>query len=817
MKRIKDRKLSGFTDDAVHEYEISHAAVARRAAAEGMVLLKNNGVLPLEKGRTIALYGRGASKTVKGGTGSGEVNNRSDVSVYQGLKNEGYIIANESYNEEFIRRYDTAKKAWHDFMREKNRGCADGLDFFENVYVKHPFVCPEEPEVELCDTDTAIYVLSRLSGEGYDRSEVKGDYCLSDKEVADITKICEHYEHVIVLLNVGSCVDLNFMDKNSNIGALLLMGQAGQEGGNAVADILSGKVNPCGKLSDSWAYRYEDYPCYDSFSNLGDVLRQEYKEGIYVGYRWFDSFGISVRYGFGCGLSYTDFNICPIGFEYADGAVNITVELENTGKVSGREVVQLYVSCPQGRLDKEYRRLAAFEKSPVLAPGEKCLCRLKVELESLASYDENIPGWVLEAGKYSFWCGSSLEGSRVFAAALLDREVLIEKTRNLMQPKERLDEFKPECIRCVPETYEFCLDIPGSDIICREAKYDKADNRGDEAEAIAEKLNAEQLISLVCGEPSKGHGSTEIIDDIYVPGAAAETSSAALIEGVASISLADGPAGVRLAKHYDTVEGKIVSRGLLAGLEGGAFCEEPEMRGTRYYQYCTAFPVGTMLAQTWDKVLVGEVGRAAAEELALFDVTLWLAPGMNIHRNPLCGRNFEYYSEDPFLSGSIAAAITDGVQSLPGCGVTIKHFAANNAENERMRSDSVMNERCLREIYLKGFEIAVKTAQPMAIMTSYNLINGIHAANNKDLCSNAARDEWGFRGVIITDWTTTLHGPDCTAAGCILAGNDLIMPGDKRDIENLRSAVESGALCLEKLRLSASRLIRTVLKSGRYV
>lgn len=816
MAVIKERKLSGFTDKNVREYELAHAEVSRRAAAEGMVMLKNTGLMPLAKGKTIALYGRGASRTIKGGTGSGEVNNRGDVSVYQGLKNAGFVIANEDYIAEYDRIFDKAQTAWHEFMRSKYRESNDGIKFFEKVYVKNPFVAPEEPEVEKYDTDTAIYVLSRVAGEGNDRDPGKGDYCLSDKEAADLAEICRLYEHVAVILNVGGCVDLSFMDAYGNIDALLLMGQAGAEGGNALADIISGEVCPSGKLSDSWAYRYEDYPCADSFSRLGDVDRQEYKEGIYVGYRWFDSFGIPVRYGFGYGLSYTRFDIKPIGFEYADGGITVSVEVENTGSVRGREVVQLYVSCPEGRLDKEYRRLVAFEKTPALSAGEKCIVTLNVPVCALASYDEALPGWVLEKGTYSFWCGSSLESSAVFASAKLDREVVKEKTRHVMLPEKEVQEIKPAVIKAVPDTYSFVIELPADEIVCRTVEYGKADTRGDEAEEIASQLSTEQMISLVCGDPSKGHGSREMTDDIYVPGAAAETSSAALGEGVVPISLADGPAGLRLAKHYDVEDGKIVPVGLVASLEGGAFCEESEQRGVRYYQNCTAFPVGTLLAQTWNREVVNEVGRAVAEELDLFGVTLWLAPGMNIHRNPLCGRNFEYYSEDPVLSGCIASAMTKGVQSMRGCGVTIKHFACNSAEDNRMHSDSVLSERCLREIYLKGFEIAVKTARPMAIMSSYNKINGVHAANCAELCTAVARDEWGFDGVIMTDWTTTTQGPDCTATGCILAGNDLIMPGDRMDIEGLRASVDSGKLSLEQLRACAARVIRTALKSARY-
>ena len=252
-------------------------------------------------------------------------------------------------------------------------------------------------------------------------------------------------------------------------------------------------------------------------------------------------------------------------------------------------------------------------------------------------------------------------------------------------------------------------------------------------------------------------------------------------------------------------------------IEHGFLARNADIEGAEYYyQYCTAFPIGTLLAQTWDKEVMHEVGKAVAEEMNEFYVTLWLAPGMNIHRNPLCGRNFEYYSEDPLLSGKMAAAMTDGVQSVYGCGTTIKHYACNNQEDNRMGSNSVISERTLREIYLKGFEIAVKESQPMSIMTSYNLVNGIHAANNYDLCTKAARDEWGFKGVFMTDWTTTHNGPDCTASGCMRAGNDLVMPGIPGDHDNIRAALADGSLPLEQLKLRIAHLVDIVWKSNRY-
>lgn len=357
------------------------------------------------------------------------------------------------------------------------------------------------------------------------------------------------------------------------------------------------------------------------------------------------------------------------------------------------------------------------------------------------------------------------------------------------------------------------------DIRKREVSYERNfHDIPDEAAAFVDRLETEQLILLVTGDISKAQGSNIGAAGNSVPGSAAQTSGCAAGQGLAAIVLADGPAGLRLNKTYQAVDGKPMSMPFEMAIEDGYFARGSiDQRGETYYQYCTAIPVGTVLAQSWDTQIIRECGRAVAQEMDEFGVTLWLAPGMNIHRNPLCGRNFEYYSEDPLLSGVMAAAMTDGVQSRGGCGTTIKHFACNNQEDNRMHSDSIVSERALREIYLKGFEIAVTRSQPMAIMTSYNLINGVHAANSYDLCTRAARNEWGFRGLIMTDWTTTHNGPECTASGCMRAGNDIVMPGCDGDHENLRKELADGTLDIRELKLAAGHLVNIVWQSNQYV
>ena len=340
-----------------------------------------------------------------------------------------------------------------------------------------------------------------------------------------------------------------------------------------------------------------------------------------------------------------------------------------------------------------------------------------------------------------------------------------------------------------------------------------------EAMDFVDTLSEEELIDLAAGDPGKAQGGNLGAAGISVPGSAGETHRCAIDKGLASIVLADGPAGLRLMKYYHVNEGSIVTMPFEFSLEGGLFYDDSrELPGERYYQYCTAIPVGTLLAQTWDEKLIREVGAMIGTEMEHFGVTLWLAPGMNIHRNPLCGRNFEYYSEDPLLAGMMAASMTLGVQKVPGCGTTIKHYACNNQEDNRMGSDSILSERTLREIYLKGFEIAIKDAQPMSIMTSYNLINGVHAANCYDTCTKAARDEWGFAGAIMTDWTTTnvqIQG-ECTAAGCMRAGNDMVMPGMEEDHENIRKELKEGTLDIRELKRCIYNTVNIILQSNQY-
>lgn len=828
-KKIKKRGFYGVSTHEVSAYEQPHRKISRKAAAEGIVLLKNeNQVLPLKEGSRIALFGAGASRMVKGGTGSGDVNEREVVSICQGLKDAGYCIASQNWIDEYDSIYILAREVWRERILERVRAVsATGLDFF-NIYSTTPFFMPDGPDITDADADTAIYILSRVAGEGADRTNETGDYYLTAKEEKDLDDLSRLYKNVVLVINTGGIIDLSCLEQHENIYAVLYLIQPGMEGGNALADVISGRVTPSGKLTDTWAKCYEDYPNAMTFSYMNeDVNKEKYVEGIYVGYRYFDSFEIPVRFGFGFGLSYTDFKIETISVTAGEN-ITIEVKVTNTGSTySGKEVVQAYISAPVGNLEKEYRRLCGFTKTANLSPGESETKIISFPAYQMASYDDAAAEWILEPGTYGVWVGNSLADSALEALLTLAEKKVFVKVKNICPLKEELEEisipdgkYKTRCAAYIESGRrknipELMFELSGveTEVIDYEAAFEPDD---DEAAEIVKDLTVEQLIQLATGDPGKGQGSSLGAAGISVPGSAGETSIVAYDQGVANIVLADGPAGLRLNQMYSVKDGEVQMPPFEASLEHGFFCENVDFEGTKYYQYCTAIPVGTLLAQSWDEKLIEEVGVMIAEEMEMFGVTLWLAPGMNIHRNPLCGRNFEYYSEDPVVSGKIAAAMTRGVQSIKGCGTAIKHFACNNQEDNRMGSDSIVSERALREIYLKGFEIAVKESKPMSMMTSYNLINGVHAANCHDICTKVARQEWGFDGLIMTDWTTTEHGEDCTAAGCMRAGNDLIMPGQMSDHTNMRQELEEGYLIEKELRTCISRLVRVILRSSLY-
>ena len=790
--------------------EEKHRKLARRAAAEGIVLLKNEGVLPLDPSAPLALFGSGAEKTVKGGIGSGDVNNRENISAYQGIKEAGAAVVNEDWIRDYEKRWKEAREKWKEKILEDARHVENPFD----AYAANPFALPDGrriTEEDLRGAAAAVYVISRISGEGKDRRLEEGDYYLSGREREDLLYLDRFQIPLILILNSGGPVELtDILQETENIGAVLNISQPGQEGGHAAADVLFGRAVPEGKLTATWARRYADYPFSDTYSYLnGDLEKEVYREGIYVGYRYFDSFGVRPLWSFGYGLSYTSFRLELCGLKQEQSSVRAEISVTNTGKrYAGREVVQVYVSLPHSGIEKERRRLAGFAKTERLAPGESGKVKIEIPQKQLAVFSQERQAWITETGTYGVWIGNSLDSAVLSAYLTVARETVIEETHRICPPEEPFEELsRGGAGDREKENQE--TGIPVCEFIpCREPEIKNV-------QPTEEQYPVEELIPLLYGNITAG-ASTLGSAGIRVPGSAGETTEA-LEEKyrIRSLIMADGPAGLRLRQSYqvDRETDSVYGTGVLGSLENG-FLEPMEIHenADTYYQYCTAFPTGTALAQTWDPELLAEFGRAVAEEMREFHVDLWLAPGMNIQRNPLCGRNFEYFSEDPFLSGVLASAVTRGVQEHTGCGVTIKHFACNNQEDNRMGVDACVSERALREIYLRGFEIAVKESAPAAVMSSYNLINGVHAANSRDLCTVAAREEWGFQGVIMSDWNTTVPEDGSIPWKCAAAGNDIIMPGNRRDDADIRRAYERGELSEKQIRECAGRILALVKK-----
>lgn len=837
-----ERKTAAGPVPGMSELEKRNAAIARRAAAEGMVLLENrNQVLPLKAGARIALYGGGALYTVKGGTGSGAVNNRYNVSIAQGLRDAGILLANEDWLADYEQRYQKARDAW---IKEIYAKSEPGN--FQSLYRAHattPLAMPEGMEIERPDeeTDTAVYVISRVSGEGADRKEIPGDYYLSGVEEQELTQIRSRFGKIIVILNVGGIVDTSFIDR-FGIDALVLMCQAGQEGGHALADILTGAVTPSARLADTWAYNYADYPSSAAFShNNGNIIEEKYTDGIYVGYRYFDSFDVKPRYRFGYGLSYTSFKTRTGVYRSENNKLIVTAAVRNTGTYPGKEVVFVYACCPGEIRHRPCYTLIGFTRTPLIAPGAEVRVEIECGLDMLEEYHAGMSRWQLEAGDYYIFAGAEadpgqmqpvciLRQNRLLATKevspicpLLDAlsEIRPDEETVLRHRKAAASRFDDECP--VYGLEEFFPNAGENDSVYPEASGSEVpDGEGTdpdiEAARIVSLLTTEQKALLCCGRLREG--PAEFIGNaaVTVPGAAGETT-AVLAEqfGIPNVILADGPAGLRLWQMYETdpADGHVYTMSAYEGLENRIFGKTfPHEGADRRYQFCTAFPVGMLLAQTFDTGLMQQVGEAVGAEMEAFGVSLWLAPGMNIHRNPLCGRNYEYYSEDPLVSGSMAAAITNGVQKNPRLGTTIKHYACNNQEENRMGVSSIVSERTLRELYLKGFEIAIRKSRPRAIMTSYNKINGVHTANSYDLCTEAARNEWGFDGIIMTDWTTTNRGNGSSAAKCVAAGNDLTMPGSQGDVQEIVDAVRRTGeqyLSEDALNACAKRMVKYLL------
>lgn len=750
-----------------HPYP-EHMARARSIAAESMVLLKNEArTLPLKPGK-IALFGAGAVDTATCGTGSGFVAAPYTVSVEQGLKNSGFTLTSEGW----LKRFAAASKAAN--KKDNSLSMIDRMWSGMRVLIDDLPVTEEELAQASQETDTAIYVLRRNAGENGDRKAEKGDYYLSDIEQANLTSLAEKFARTVVILNT-CVVDANFIRDIPGISACLLMGLPGNEAGNALADVLTGKVNPCGKLTDTWAKQYADYPASQTFgSNDGNSMQEDYTEDIFVGYRYFDSFGIEPLFPFGFGMSYTAFSIKAAKVTADWKSFRIQVAVTNTGDFSGRQVVQLYVSAPKGALPKPFQELKAYTKTKLLAPGESETLELYVPVEALSSFDTKKAAFVMEKGTYRFRLGDSSRSTKVIAALSLDDTAVLRQVRNELQPDHDLQTILPPELpeEAIPED-AFRVNLSASDCICVDSSARPVSNR-ERFRDVVPNFHA-ALPDVKAGKVSMEEFVSSLEADVLlqlVTGSANETPYQTRPRLIGKRKLVSGP-----SSSGATTSLFVQSLGIpnLLLTDGPAGCHLPLCGATCY-------PVGTNLAQTWDADVQEQVGGDMGKELTYYNYSVILGPGMNIHRDPLCGRSFEYFSEDPLLTGKTAAAITGGVQRNPGASVSIKHFACNNQEADRLDTNATVTERALREIYLRGFEICVKEAQPHTIMTSYNKLNGIHTSEHFPLLTNVLRGEWGFEGLVMTDW-----GTKSDKAADLHAGNDLIMGGYRSDF--LKAAV----------------------------
>lgn len=865
-------KIYANSNPEISEREIRNMNRSRAIASQGMVLLENDGVLPISaETKNIALYGNGGRFTIKGGTGSGDVNSRSVVNVEQGLEEAGYVVTTKAWLDRYDKVVADAEDAYYGAIREAMAAgdpTAGFMSLFNNPF-KNPAVNPiEDADIAASQTDTAVYVVARNSGEGRDRRPQAGDYELFEEEKAAIAKIAAAYKNTIVVLNVGGVVDTKFFRETEGVNAVLYMSQAGNIGGYALADVLSGKVTPSGHLTTTWAENYLDYPSADTFSHMnGDVDDEFYKEGIFVGYRYFDSFNVAPAYPFGYGKSYTEFSIETLDVKACAEKVSVTVKVTNTGAVySGKEVVQIYYSAPQGDVDKPYQELAAYAKTGELAPGESETLTITYPLHVMASYQPAKASYILDAGTYYVRVGNNSRNTVVAAAVELDAPAVTEVLKNVLPLDVEMEEMTNKGVQPYSYASEEAekaaavkLAVKAADIPCRKAEY-TVENPEIPAKNTEEKITMDDVLSgkasldelvgqltvaemadLCVGTSRGAFGSEPVIGSASaaVPGAAGDTSSLMIEDrNIRNMILADGPAGLRLSPVFHTDKDNNILPGsgmAIPGMDklfGEQAKQELPADAKAHYQYCTAIPIATLLAQSWDPAVIKDAGDIAGEEMEELGVTIWLAPGMNIHRNPLCGRNFEYYSEDPLVSGICAAADTLGVQQHPGVGTCIKHYALNNQEDNRMHTNGHVSERAAREIYLKGFEVCIKASQPMSVMTSYNLINGIHAANNFDTLTSLARDEWGFAGLVMTDWGTTgsiemepgkTFKYGCSsAAGCIKAGNDLTMPGSQQDVDTIIQSVDAAEGTVEypltrgDLQACAKRILSVAAQSSAY-
>ena len=765
-----------------------YAALARQAVAEGCVLLENEGqALPLRDGERVAVFGRMAFHYYKSGLGSGGlVNTRYVVGILDALKEcEGVHL-----DEKLMGIYE-------DWIMENPYDEGQG-------WGRVPW-CQKEMDVteEMLDcarrNDVSLVVIGRTAGEDQDNNAKAGSYCLTETEEDMIRRVCEVSERTVVVLNVGNIIDMSWVEKYRPQ-AVLYVWQGGQEGGNGVADVLTGKVCACGKLTDTIAADIKDYP---STENFGDPFKNYYKEDIYVGYRYFETFAKDkVLYPFGYGLSYTTFETRAEILKNTGDEITVSATVSNTGEVRGKEVVQVYVKVPQGKLGNPARRLIGFAKTKELAPGEQEEVCIVIQKYDMASYDDSgVTGhkscYVLEEGCYEIFVGSDVR-SAVSVGCYEEEFRVIEELEEAYAPVEKFQRMKAVLlpdgtyqavteevpVRTIDPQERRANEMPETYVYTGDKGYKLVDvlDKKVSMEKFVAQISEEDLIAMFRGE------------GMCSPKVTAGTAAAfgGVTDGLTALGIpvgccSDGPSGIRMD------------------------C------GTKAF----SLPNGTSLGCTFNVELVGALYEMTGKELRLNKIDSLLGPGMNIHRNPLNGRNFEYISEDPILTGRICAAQVKAM-AKSGIGSTIKHFCGNNQEVGRSTSDSVISERALREIYLKGFEIAVKEGGARSVMTTYGSVNGLWTAGSYDLCTTILRKEWGFDGIVMTDWWAKSNYKGHQAevpvkAPMVAAQNDIYMvvSDAKSNPENddVEEMLHAGKITLGELQRNAANILGFLLKS----
>ncbi len=689
----------------------------RRAASEGAVLLKNNGTLPFKEGAKISLFGRVQNDWFYTGYGSGgDVNKPYAVNLIEGMRNCERFELNEALAgiyEDWCKKNPVDHGVWGHWPR-----------FYPEMPLTDGVV---EKAAE--SSDAAVIVIGRSSGEDRENVLDKGSYLMTDDELAMIEKVTKKFKNTAIILNIGSIIDFSWME-NYNIGAAMIVWQGGMESGNAVCDLLSGKVTPSGKLSATAVKCYDNYPCSKDF---GGKDYNNYTEDIYVGYRYFETFKKDeVLYPFGFGLSYTSFKTELVSAEKTEGGFSFKCKVKNIGDTySGALAVQLYAEKPCGLLGNPYRELCSFKKTKVLSPGEETELTIETTERALASYDESgktgfKSAYVIEKGDYGFALGEDVRSAETVYTYTKDETTVYEQLTQVAAPKEAFKKItaakdekgyrieKEEVYTSKTNLKNIILENLPKDIPMTGDKGIKlADVKNGKAtmEAFVAQLSLKELEAI-------SRGDYTMRSKLGAPGNAgcfAGVLPSLRAKGVPAVTTTDGPSGLRLTAS------------------------------------CSLIPIGTLLSCSFDPEMVKNLLTAVGKEMLVKGSDIILAPGMNIHRTPLCGRNFEYFSEDPVLSGEIASAAIMGVQSQ-GVSACPKHYACNNQEFNRNKNDSRLSERALREIYLRGFEIAVKKAKPQNIMTSYNKINGVWGHYHYELCTTVLRKEWGYEGNVMTDW-----------------------------------------------------------------